>query len=212
MRTRATKARMVIVAVIFLTSTAVITFFFLTAPKRNTDAEHFDCILVLGTPAKTDGTPSKAGRWLVTEAVREYRAGRAAHVVISGAAVANRYVEADVLARLAKEMGISPDAVLEERRARDTLQNVDNTADLMKQHGWTSVEVIGMPEHLHRAGVLLEHTSLQWSTHAAPTPGRNVFTRALRIVVEACGTTVLRVFGLRAVPVLHCVKSLFWRS
>ncbi len=203
---------MVVSGLVLLALASVVTFCFVTAPKRNTNAEHFDCILVLGTPAEKDGTPSRPGGWLIAEAVREYQSGKAAHLVISGAAVANQYTEADVLARLAIKMGIPTGAILEDRSARDTLQNVNNTADLMKQHGWSSVEVIGLPEHLHRTGVLLEHTSLQWSTHAAHTPGRNVFSRALHIVVEACGTTVLRVFGLAAVPALHRLKSLVWPS
>ena len=72
---------------------SVLTFAFLliiignyaTLPTHNTTQTHFDAIIVLGTPAKTDGTPSEQ-RERVLEGVREYRAGVAPHIIMTGAA------------------------------------------------------------------------------------------------------------------------------
>ena len=44
------------------------------APTANTTRDHFDAILVLGTPADADGNPTPEQLARVTEAVREYDA------------------------------------------------------------------------------------------------------------------------------------------
>ena len=179
---------------------------YLTAAENNTDAGHFDAILVLGTPADADGGVSYSGKWLVDEAAREYRAGRAAHIILSGGAVANRYREAEVLARYASRIGLPDAAIVEENQSRDTLENIQNSVALMQQHGWRTMEVIGLKEHLPRAGVLLEHTSMEWATRAAATPDRSTEDIAIHTVEEAFATAVLRIFGLWTVPALHRLK------
>ncbi len=196
-----------IVGTFLLVLATLVSVCYLTAPTHNTDTQHFDAILVLGTPAlRQGGGISQAGKWLMEEAAREYRAGRAQHIVVSGGAVANRFTEADVLARYARELGIPDTAVLEERQARNTLQNVQKSASIVQEHGWQSVEVIGLKEHLPRAAILLKTTALKWRTHAAPTPGRRRWNKISRTLEEAVGTTVLRLFGVWTATVLHGVK------
>ena len=193
----------------FVCLVCVVTVSYCTAPTHNTEVDHFDAIVVLGTPASMDGRLTKAGRWLVDEAVREYRAGRAERVIISGAAVANEYCEADVLAKYARESGLPATAILEDRKAQNTLQNVQNSAAIMREHGWRSAEVIGLKEHLPRSAVLLQTIPILWRTRAAATPGRHWMNLARHTVEEAIGTAVLRIFGLRSVPLLHAVKRAF---
>ncbi len=48
------------------------------APKENTTQEHFDVLMVLGSPADADGNPTPTELERVTEAVRRVRAGRGA--------------------------------------------------------------------------------------------------------------------------------------
>ena len=72
-----------------------------TIPAANTRLTHFDTLIVLGTPCEADGTPSPEGRERVLEGVREFRAGVASHVVMTGGAAHNQFVEADCMKRLA---------------------------------------------------------------------------------------------------------------
>jgi uncharacterized SAM-binding protein YcdF (DUF218 family) len=138
------------------------------APVSDTSLDRFDAILVLGYPANGDGNPTPTQLARVTEAVREYERGVAPRLILSGADVANRFVEARVMARIAEAQGIPSSAIFVEPQARDTIQNVCYAARIMNAHGWSSMEVVSSPSHLPRAGLILTGLPLQWRVHAAP--------------------------------------------
>jgi uncharacterized SAM-binding protein YcdF (DUF218 family) len=138
------------------------------APHGNTDQAHFDAIIVLGTPADSDGNPTPAQLARVTEAVHEYERGVASHLIFTGGAVGNRFVEAQVMARTAEAQGIPESAVVVEPQARDTIQNTCYAVRLMKARGWGSAEVVSSPWHLGRAGLILSRLPIAWRTHGAP--------------------------------------------
>ncbi len=190
-------------AAFLLLSAVVVTVLYLTVPTGNEGSGPVDALLVLGTPAELDGSLTSVQRWRVDEAVREFGAGRAPRIVFSGGPTANRFVESAVMAAYARRLGVPTGAILEEGHSRTTVQNVANSAALVRAHGWRSVEVVSTPEHLPRAAVLLEQTGLLWRVHAAPTPGRGWLETAGAYAEEAVGTAALRVFGTRAEPVLH---------
>lgn len=182
---------------------AVIIPAYITVPKQNNNDPQVDVLLVLGSPTEIDGSLTSTQRWRVDEAVREYRAGRAAHILMSGGMTSLNYVESDTMAAYARQLGVPQSAILEERTSKTTLENIRNSQALLDAHGWRRVEVISSPEHLARAALLLEHSHLLWRTHAAPTPGRSRLQTAGAYAEEAVGTAVIRVFGPRAEPVLH---------
>ena len=68
-------------------------------------------IIVLGTPADRDGNPRPKQLARVTEAVREYKRGVAPRLILTGGAVQNRFVEAQVMARAAEAQGIPESAL-----------------------------------------------------------------------------------------------------
>src|SRR5215470_17103635 len=82
-----------------------------TIPTNNTNLTHFDTIIVLGYPAKLDGTPSPEQRERTLEGVRQFKAGIAPHLIFTGAAAHNGFVEAHVMATLAEAQGVPPDAI-----------------------------------------------------------------------------------------------------
>ena len=86
------------------------------APGSNTTQDHFDVLIVLGSPVDADGNPSPRELARVTEAVDEYERGVAPRIIFTGGAVANRFVEAHVMARTAEAQGIPASAVLEDLR------------------------------------------------------------------------------------------------
>jgi uncharacterized SAM-binding protein YcdF (DUF218 family) len=138
------------------------------ATTSNTTRDHFDAILVLGSPSDPDGNPTPMELSRVTEGVREYERGIAPRLIFTGGAAHNRFVEAEVMAGAAAARGIPPSAIFVETRAEDTIQNVCYAERLMKSHGWHSAEVISSAAHLPRTSLILGNSSLGWRTHAAP--------------------------------------------
>ena len=138
------------------------------APASNTSLTRFDAIIVLGAHADADGNPTPAQLARVTEAVHEYERGVAPRLILTGAAVANRFVEARVMARTAQAQGIPESAIFVEPEARDTIQNACFATRIMKTHGWRSAEVVSSAQHLPRAALIFGRLPLEWRMHAAP--------------------------------------------
>jgi uncharacterized SAM-binding protein YcdF (DUF218 family) len=154
------------------------------APASNTALTRFDAIIVLGSPADSDGNPTPTQLARVTEAVHEYQRGVAPRLILTGGAAHNRFVEAQVMARSAEAQGIPSSAILIEPEAQDTIQNACYSLRIMHTHGWRSAEVISSPWHLPRAGLILSKLPLAWRTHPASslTPGSAAYDTALSTV------------------------------
>lgn len=140
----------------------------LLAPASNTSLTRYDAIIVLGSPADSDGNPTPDQLARVTEAVHEYERGVAPRLILTGGAVRNRFTEAQVMARTAEAQGIPASAISIEPNARDTIQNACYAVRIMKAHGWRSAEVISKPGHLPRAGLIFDRLPIEWRTHRAP--------------------------------------------
>jgi uncharacterized SAM-binding protein YcdF (DUF218 family) len=138
------------------------------APAANTTQNQFDVLIVLGSPADLDGNPTPTELERVTEAVHEYEWGVAPRMIMTGGPAHNRFVEADVMARVAEAQGIPAGAIVEERTARDTMENTCDSLRIMRGHGWESAEVVSSASHLPRTGMILSRLPLKWRTHAAP--------------------------------------------
>ena len=143
---------------------------FETIPLSNTSVTHFDTIIVLGTPSLPNGLPSLEQTTRVLEGVREYRAGVAPHIIMTGGPAHNEFVEAHTMAQMAVRQGVPGSDLTEEGRAQNTVQNIFYSSLLMQQHGWKSAEIVSSPSHLPRAALILEHYTFPWRTHAAPWP------------------------------------------
>ncbi len=147
---------------------------FETVPNHNTAATHFDMLIVLGHPAEDDGTPDPEMRERVDEGVREFRAGVAQHIIMTGGPAHNKFVEANVMADYAASQGVPREAIIAEGRAKDTIQNIWYSRAIMQANGWHSAEVISSAYHLPRTALILQHytgdLAFDWRTHAARWP------------------------------------------
>jgi uncharacterized SAM-binding protein YcdF (DUF218 family) len=176
---------------------------YITLPTHNTEATHFDTIVVLGTPARLDGTPSAEQRERVLEGVREYKAGVAPRLIMTGGPAHNSFVEAHVMAQFAAAQGVPASAIFEEGQAQNTIQNIYYSARIMHDRGWSSAEVVSSPYHLGRTELILNTfdvrqpaLSIDWSTHAAHWPPEyNIGHEIVLYTVEAWRCLQLRVHG-----------------
>jgi len=112
----------------------------------NTQQQQFDVILVLGNPASADGSIAAIARSRVLEAIEQYRAGVAPRLLMTGGAVQNKFVEAQVI------------------------QNAYYSYKIMQAHGWNSALVVSSPSHLRRASLIFSHYPFAWRVHGAPWP------------------------------------------
>ena len=199
-----TPRKLLIVLMILVIAAIVgIAVVYRTIPTSDTNLRHFDTIIVLGTPANPDGTPSPEQRERTLEGVREFKAGVAPNLILTGGPAHNQYIEAHVMATLAIAQGIPPSAVIEEDHAQNTIQNIFYSQRIMTEHGWTSAEVVSSPSHLPRTALILEHFPLQWRTHPAPWPPEYTFwQRVAHYSVEAQSCLKLRVLGFPRTPFL----------
>lgn len=128
-------------------------------PAPSPDA-NFDAIAVLGFPAREDGTPSAILRERVDAGVRWYRAGVAPRLILSGGPAHNDWIEAEVMAALARAEGVPEEAIVLEPKARSTRENARFVAERMRVEGWRTVLVVSSPSHLRRAALLFRETGL----------------------------------------------------
>ena len=142
------------------------------APTGNTAASRFDTLIVLGTPADSDGNPKPDMLARVTEGVREYERGVAPRIILTGGLDGRQYAEAVVMARVAQAQGVPASALFVEPAADDTIHNACYSARIMKAHGWRSAEVISGSAQQPRAGIIFSRLppslSMDWRTHPAP--------------------------------------------
>lgn len=109
-----------------------------------------DAILVLGYPAEEDGSPSLIMKKRVAKGVELFRAGYAPRIIFSGGAVQNKFSEAEVMAEYAKSFGLPADAVILEKRARNTGGNTWYSWLIMSSNGWSKALVVTTPYHTKR--------------------------------------------------------------
>ncbi|MGB6975440.1 MAG: YdcF family protein [Terracidiphilus sp.] len=166
------------------------------APRGNTDLRRFDAIIVLGSPADSDGNPTPEELARVTEGVREYEQDVAPRMIFTGGPTYKGFVEAQVMARAAEAEGIPASAILMEPRAMDTIHNACYSVRLMQARGWHSAEVVSSGYHLARAGMILSRLPIDWRTHAAPPlEPRSGLDRALNTAMETLKTARYLVYA-----------------
>ncbi len=185
-----------IFAILLATAVACVAVIYFSIPMADTQLNQFDVILVLGNPARMDGTIGPVAKSRVLEAIRQYRAGVAPRLLMTGGAVANKFVEAQVMLQFAQSQGIPASALLAETQSRNTIQNAYYSYKIMQAHGWTSALVVSSPTHLRRASLIFSHFPLAWRMDAAPYPSEIPLWKQLWFwLSEASYTSYGRVFG-----------------
>lgn len=117
----------------------------LPAPART------DVAIALGCPTEDDGRPSPCLRCRVAGAAEALRKGRVQAIIFSGGAAHNRYVEAAVMAKAAREQGLPAERLFIEGESLTTWQNLRFAKRIMQAHGYQTALLISAREHLPRA-------------------------------------------------------------
>lgn len=110
-----------------------------------------EVMIVLGYPAKKDGSVSPILRERINKAADLYHTGIAEVVICSGAAVANIHVEADVMARALMELGVDDRHIIRETKARGTYENLVKSREIMHEIGAKKAVIVTSPWHMRKA-------------------------------------------------------------
>jgi uncharacterized SAM-binding protein YcdF (DUF218 family) len=185
-----------IFAILLGTAVACVAIIYFSIPMADTQLTQFDVILVLGNPALPNGSIAPVAKSRVLEGIRQYRAGVAPRLLMTGGAVANRFVEGQVMLQFAESQGVPASALLAETQSRNTIQNAYYSYKIMQGHGWTSALVVSSPTHLRRASLIFSHFPLAWRMDAAPYPSDIPLWRQLGYWISETGyTSYSRLFG-----------------
>ena len=185
-----------LLAAVAALAVACVIILYLSIPMSDTQQAKFDVILVLGNPANPDGSIAPVARSRVLEGIRQYRAGAAPVLLMTGGAVLNRFVEGQVMRQFAISQGIPASAVLAEGESRNTIQNAYYSYKIMQEHGWHSALIVSSPSHLRRASLIFSHYPFMWRLQPAPWPPRYSIRKRLWFWFSEAGyTSYIRIFG-----------------
>jgi len=124
---------------------------FFAPPLDTLHQQRADVIIVLGVPAKVDGTPSDMMAARVERGVELFKQGVAPHMIVSGTAAHNKWVEAEVMKAYAQKLGVPAEAVIAEGKSQNTAQNLFYSTAAMADHGWTTAVIVTSTIHVPRA-------------------------------------------------------------
>ncbi len=127
----------------------------LVAPLLIPDSSaHADAIVVLGAGVIGDCVPNLNGMRRAMLGARLFRDGRAPLLVITGGGSRGACPVADAMAHVAREYGVPEDKLLLERRSRNTHENGELTAPLLRERHIARVLLVTDKLHMSRgAGV-----------------------------------------------------------
>lgn len=117
----------------------------------NNNGQKRDVIIVLGYPAKKDGSLSPILRERINKAAKLYHEGVAGTIICTGAAVANNYIEADIMAQALIELGVSNYDIIREELAKGTYENLVNSKRIMQNRRLNTAVIVSSPWHLRKA-------------------------------------------------------------
>jgi uncharacterized SAM-binding protein YcdF (DUF218 family)/glycosyltransferase involved in cell wall biosynthesis len=126
-----------------------------------------DAIVVFAGGVGESGKAGGGAQERIAQAVALYKAGYAPVLILSSGYVYS-FQEAEVMRALAVDQGVPASAILLERRAANTYQNVKFVEEILREHRWRRVLLVSSPYHMRRA-LLVWHKQAPDVT-VLPTP------------------------------------------
>ncbi|MEO8288308.1 MAG: YdcF family protein [Chloroflexota bacterium] len=128
---------------------------------ENDHAVPADVIIVLGCNIVGENGPSPCIRARAGHAADLYKQGLAPRVIATGGPVENGPTEAAVLAYVLEADGVPSDAIVQEGRALNTIQNITYSQQIMREQGWSTAILVTEPFHINRAALIARDAGMQ---------------------------------------------------
>ncbi|MFM1875430.1 MAG: hypothetical protein RL266_1167 [Bacteroidota bacterium] len=101
----------------------------------------YDAVIIPGFPFDPDGKMNAIYRMRLAWAYELYETGRTQHIILSGGAVHSPYYEAEIFALYLIEKGVPAEALILERNAEHSLENVFYSMEIAEKYGFEEVAV-----------------------------------------------------------------------
>jgi uncharacterized SAM-binding protein YcdF (DUF218 family) len=181
---------------LFLIAINLVPALFVRVPMNPVGNKKYDVIIVLGYPALEDGRPSPMLKQRVVASIDLYQHHYGQHLIFTGGAAHNRFVEAEVMSEVARSMGVLATSIVRETKAKNTCQNALYSVGIMRQRNWHSAIVVTSPNHLKRASYLFARYPIDFAVSSAGYPSEmNVVERMLFEQWEQYALTRLAALG-----------------
>lgn len=129
-------------------------------------------LVVLGYPAKADGTPSPILQARLDKAISLYHNNISNKIILTGAAVANNHIEAQVMAKYCIQQGIPQADLFIETSAKNTYENARMVRKMMRSHGFLNAIIVTSGFHKMRAERFFSKHLNNVQVVAAPFPDK----------------------------------------
>ena len=126
-----------------------------------------DAIVVFAGGVGESGKAGGGAQERIAQAVALYKGGYAPVLILSSGYVYS-FQEAEVMRALAVDQGVPASAILLEKQATNTYQNVKFVDDILREHKWRRVLLVSSPYHMRRA-LLVWHKQAP-EVEVLPTP------------------------------------------
>lgn len=154
-----TKRILLVIALLFLVD-------FLRTKTSKLPQKKADVIIVLGTSPNPDKKPNPILKFRIDKGIELYKKGFGKKIIVTGTKV-GKYFEAEVMKEYCVTQGIPVKDIIEERKAKNTIENALFSAKIMKENNFKSAIVVSSRTHLKRAKFLFSRYSYNFEYTAA---------------------------------------------
>lgn len=163
---------MVIILIIglFIFVNGIIFFTVFKNPNKKIKNIVYDCGIVCGFPANNDGTPSKIMQSRIDAGIWLYKNNKIKKLILSGGAVKNEFVEAQVMKDYALNLGVKSKDIIVETKSRSTYHNLMYCKDIVIENNFKDCLVITNSWHLRKADHYARKFKLNYSMYQAKKP------------------------------------------
>ncbi len=120
-------------------------------PKKCWEKDAYSCAVVCGCPADREGKPTPYMKTRVEKAVQLWEDKRVKYLLLSGGAVRNAFVEAEVMKAYAVSLGVPKEFLIMEKRSGSTYHNMMYCKAIMEECGLDDCVVVTNGWHLRKA-------------------------------------------------------------
>jgi uncharacterized SAM-binding protein YcdF (DUF218 family)/glycosyltransferase involved in cell wall biosynthesis len=142
-----------------------------------------DAIVVFAGGVGESGKAGGGAQERIAQAVDLYKGGYAPVLILSSGYVYS-FQEADVMRAQAIDQGVPDSAILLERRASNTYQNVKFVDDILREHRWRRVLLVSSPYHMRRALLVWYKQAPDVTVVPTPVPKSQFYEHARGATLE----------------------------